>query len=284
MTLIAVGAAAGCGASVAVTGDAGAEGGRRASAIYVQVDVGNGTQCALSLGGRVVCHNAVMQPSAPAFTEVSAGQFFACGLTSNRTIECWGADDGGQAKAPAGAFTQVSAGEGFACGLRPGGAVECWGDSKYQALAVPNESFQAIGAGAYHACGVTVGGSAVCWGGVNAFGAWMPPATEPVAHVEGGSKISCALLVSGGVACGGLVPPAGTFVQLAVGYTHACGLRPDRTVACWGDDAKGQATAPPGEFASVSAGWELSCGVRVDGTIACWGQSAENVTSFFAQQ
>jgi hypothetical protein len=103
-------------------------------------------------------------------------------------------------------------------------------------------------------------------------------------HVEGGSKISCALFVSGGVVCGGLTPPAGTFTQPAVGYTHACGLRPDRTIECWGDDEKGQATAPPGEFASVSAGWQLSCGICVDGTISCWGLNADYVTSFFGQQ
>jgi hypothetical protein len=269
---LVAGGAIGCGQSVAVPGD------------YVRVDVGNGAQCALLRDGRVSCRNTMTPPSGSTFTAVGAGQLFACGLTSNQTIECWGANDGGQAKPPAGTFTQVTTGEGFACGLRPGGAVECWGDSKYQVLVVPAESFQSIGAGAYHACGVTVAGNAVCWGGVNAFGASTPPATEPVAHVEGGSRISCALLVSGAVVCRGLTPPDGTFEQLTVGYTHACGLRPDRTVECWGDDAKGQATAPPGEFASVSGGWELSCGVRAEGTISCWGQSAEGVAAFFAQR
>jgi hypothetical protein len=32
------------------------------------------------------------------------------------------------------------------------------------------------------------------------------------------------------------VPP-GTFTQAAVGYHHACGLRPDRTISCWGLNA-----------------------------------------------
>jgi hypothetical protein len=79
------------------------------------------------------------------------------------------------------------------------------------------------------------------------------------------------------------MPPAGAFTQLAVGYTHACGLRPDHTVECWGDDDNGEATAGPGEFASVSAGFARTCGVRTDAAILCWGQNANDLNDFFAQ-
>ena len=38
-----------------------------------------------------------------------------------------------------------------------------------------------------------------------------------------------------------------------------------------GDDDYGQFTPPAGEFTSVSAGDNHACGVKRDGTVACWG-------------
>ena len=38
--------------------------------------------------------------------------------------------------------------------------------------------------------------------------------------------------------------PDGTFLSISTGFTHACDIRTDRTIACWGDDASGQSTVP----------------------------------------
>jgi hypothetical protein len=74
-------------------------------------------------------------------------------------------------------------------------------------------------------------------------------------------------------ACATAIPP--TFVSVSAGGVHACAVRTDSTVACWGagraPDNYGQATPPAGTFASVSAGTWHTCGVKTDGTIACWG-------------
>ncbi len=58
---------------------------------------------------------------------------------------------------------------------------------------------------------------------------------------------------------------------MSLGDRHACALRADRTVACWGDNTNGQTDAPDGEFTTVAAAGTRSCGLRTDGTIACWG-------------
>ena len=52
---------------------------------------------------------------------------------------------------------------------------------------------------------------------------------------------------------------------------HACAVRDDGAVVCWGLDHLGQASPPPGEFTSVSVGNNVSCGVRAGGEIECWG-------------
>ena len=69
------------------------------------------------------------------------------------------------------------------------------------------------------------------------------------------------------------LPAAVRFTTIDAGYGHACGLRADGTVACWGDNHFGQAEAPGGQFTAVSAGGEISCAVDQDQAIVCWGAS-----------
>ena len=70
-------------------------------------------------------------------------------------------------------------------------------------------------------------------------------------------------------------PSMGRFSCISAGWEHTCGLKADGSIACWGDDYKGEATPPGDRFASVSAGWSHSCGVRDDGTVACWGDNED---------
>ena len=58
------------------------------------------------------------------------------------------------------------------------------------------------------------------------------------------------------------------FKTVSAGWTHACGVKTDGTIACWGDNSAGKATPPTGAFVSVSAGGLYTCGLKTDGTIA----------------
>lgn len=71
---------------------------------------------------------------------------------------------------------------------------------------------------------------------------------------------------------GALIPPdEGDFTAVAVGWDHSCGIRRDRTVTCWGDNAKGQAAQPDGEFVALAAGRSHTCGIDARQEIVCWG-------------
>ena len=71
------------------------------------------------------------------------------------------------------------------------------------------------------------------------------------------------------------LPAVVRFTQIDAGHGHTCGLRADGTVACWGDNRRGESDAPSGRFSVVGAGREYSCGLRQDGTVACWGAGVD---------
>lgn len=66
----------------------------------------------------------------------------------------------------------------------------------------------------------------------------------------GSEDDTCVIHLDGTIECAGLKdklsrPPSGRFVQMDVGHDHACAVRADGSVACWGNNLFGQATPPP---------------------------------------
>ena len=74
-------------------------------------------------------------------------------------------------------------------------------------------------------------------------------------------------------------PIAARWKSVSAGVAHACGVRDNGEVTCWGStidsdlNYTGQAEAPPGKFESVSVGAYHTCGILEDWTIKCWGDN-----------
>ncbi len=51
---------------------------------------------------------------------------------------------------------------------------------------------------------------------------------------------------------------------------HACAIKTDASLTCWGYDVDGEATPPSGSFKALSVDYHGACAIRTDGTLACW--------------
>jgi hypothetical protein len=96
------------------------------------------------------------------------------------------------------------------------------------------------------------------------------------------------------------VPPSPTdygsvftikYIDYSLGFDHACALRNDNRIVCWGNNIEGQATVPNADavlskqlgvgisvsadrdWAAVSSGWSHTCGLKAAGYIICWGSN-----------
>jgi alpha-tubulin suppressor-like RCC1 family protein len=85
-----------------------------------------------------------------------------------------------------------------------------------------------------------------------------------------------------------------TFVQVAAGFIHTCGLTADGAAFCWGSNEYSQLGADASaagcgglpcsqspvevsggrRFRSIAAGWVHNCGISTDSNTYCWGGGA----------
>lgn len=127
------------------------------------------------------------------------------------------------------------------------GALAVWGDdSAHQVTDAPTGEFRAIAkGGAFQGLAIRADGTLVLWGGFNDPLA-VPPVPAAIANDE--------------------------FVDVAIGRSHALALRPDGSVAGWGNNTSGQLNVPAGiRFEVVTAGNSHSIGLAEDGTLYGWG-------------
>ena len=138
--------------------------------------------------------HAVLQPTEidvdRHFMALDASNTFACAVSDEQEIYCWGANDAGQVGAEPGPeipsphqlesealFEKVATGLDHSCGLTEQGEVQCWGGNELGQLGngeqSPNEEvgavhfdyeFDDLGAGNFITCGLTQDGEIVCWG------------------------------------------------------------------------------------------------------------------------
>lgn len=101
--------------------------------------------------------------------------------------------------------------------------------------------------------------------------------------ISAGYRSACALRTGGSLACfgdnsrGQSHPPSGSFKQVSASGFNVCAVRTSGTLVCWGRGGSGRLLPPSGTFTQVSTAATYACGVRTGGALACWGGD----TSFY---
>lgn len=224
---------------------------------------------------------------------VAAGGRHTCLINAGRVL-CWGGNEQGQVgdgdiesratpTRVAGdiELVQVAAGVSHSCGITRSGDAFCWGsgeqgqlgDATTTARTAPvrvagSFTFRSVVAGRAHSCGLTTGGDIVCWGS-NASGQLGDGTTT--------NRSTPVRIATGGV----------SFISVAAGWTHSCGLTTEGVALCWGDNRAGQlgagdrvsrrtAAAVSGDvrFTSIAAGSAHTCAVASNGEVYCWGRNS----------
>ncbi len=214
------------------------------------------------------------------WSQVSAGEGFSCGLTTEGILACWGDDDQGKASPPAGSYVAVTVGRSHACALAADGAVTCWGRDGEGQGSPPDGAYAQLAAGNDFTCAIKQSGEATCWGR-DAEGQTTAPGIG-FAQVSAGARHGCGVTAFGEAACWGndtdgqASPPAGNFDHVSAGRRHSCGLEPSGGLVCWGCSQidTGGCDPPGGPYTQVSVGGSHSCAVNAQDRVSCWGAGA----------
>jgi len=228
-----------------------------------------------------------------ALRTIVAGGAHACALRADGSVGCWGRNDDGQLgdgtrtprSLPAAVSgltaTAIAAGQRHTCAVRSGGTVACWGAddagqlgdgggvSRDEPVAVANlTGAVSVAAGADFSCAVLNDGTVRCWGAddVGQLGdegaAAATRLPSPVAFLDGVRTVSAF-------------------------WRHACAVRDDETLWCWGANNAGQIgngtivdqrrpVRVPTLMAvrAAGTGQAHSCAVTRAAGLFCWGDNA----------
>ncbi len=232
--------------------------------------------------------------TASAVRGVFAGESHTCAEVPGRGLFCWGSDAmgqiagvGGEVPEPVqgGSTIRGDGGADHTCYVDDTNVPVCFGSNVAGQMGdgttssdpepptrVEGVRLIEIGAGINFTCGLTADeGSVLCWG-ANRNGVLGP---------DLGAVFASPTRVT---------PEGERFISVAAGGYHACAVRSDGTVFCWGFGNSGEIgigvvsdsiTEPTavgcdledcsGDWTSVAAGAFHSCAIRADGSMRCWG-------------
>ena len=232
----------------------------------------------------------------PLQSSVALGDSHTCVIKSNGDVYCWGAGASGRigdgttwdritpVKVPTiSNAIAVTASNASTCALIMGGSLKCWGlngngqlgdgttTNRLSPVSVSSlgSTVRAISSTAFSTCALTTVGGVKCWG-LNSNG-----------QVGDGTTAARYLPVD-------VIGLTSGVVAVSAGSTHACAIKADGTVKCWGQNQWGQlgdgstADKPTpvdvlslGDTAvAISASNVKTCALLASGTVKCWGSSS----------
>lgn len=196
----------------------------------------------------------------PVITAV--GGHVACAIDENKVASCWGPKYVANQEGIATNGPQVAL-----VPLDLGPVIDISVGTKYEPI-----------------CAVLVSGKVRCWSDISKLGLTIEPGTLNFSKVVVGVSQICTINLASQVECwqhgvgvgrkvDSVPSNLGTVRRLALGRLHACAIKIDDTVQCWGDNTDGQVSVPAnlGKVTDLDAESDRTCAVNLSGQIICWG-------------
>ncbi len=199
-------------------------------------------------------------------TQIAAGHFHTCALTTLGGVKCWGSGGNGQlgngtldpqstpadvlatgGGTPLRGITQIAAGDSHTCALTTSGGVKCWGYGEYGGLGNGTTTSD-------QSTPVNVLATGERRDGVTLSG---------VTQITAGAAHTCALTTSGGVKCWGY----GAYGQLGTGTTPDTRSTPVNVLATGGSPGGNTLSG----ITQIAAGDFHTCALTTLGGVKCWG-------------
>jgi alpha-tubulin suppressor-like RCC1 family protein len=234
--------------------------------------------------------DAVDAPPATGWVSVSAGIEHTCAIDNQGGLWCWGSNRLGQLGQPLTTrnslptkvnnetWTMVSGRGLHTCAIRSDKTLWCWGSNSNGQLGigttvtdgslnrVTDKSFTFVETSRANTCAIDDAGRLSCWG-------------------ENLSKQIGDPAQNGDAKAPVTVDAQATWLTVAVGDSHACGLHADHTLWCWGSNRLGQLNGMGGvmpeampilafqdnDWAAITTFAATTCGLKSNGSASCWG-------------
>jgi len=302
---------------------------------FVKIDAGARHTCALAADGVAYCWgydgdwalgpSRFVPRSRPTavntglrFVDIAAGSQHTCGLTAQGTLHCWGISSWGggyvlptEIAGPT-AHLDVTSTFGHVCSRTQDAHVACFGLAwagqlgpsvapteivSSTAVVVPGlTEVEHVTTGKSHTCAIAAEGAVWCWGSGDAGQLGIGEGAGTCQLGPDGEDAPCALEPF-------RIAGAESYIDIAAGLFHTCGLLSSGEAECWGDDAADQLGVDEGAtsectwvveglgilrdcelvprpasgstiFASLDAGSLHTCGTTSDGDAFCWGSNS----------
>ena len=239
--------------------------------------------------------------------EIAAGPRHSCGIKTDGSLWCWGANDNGQLGlghqtdmamptrvGPKSDWAQIKLGhrEGTSCALNEDSTLFCWGRNRYSQMgdrrgdqSIPTkvgDGYASVQTGADHTCAIKSDNTAWCWGS-NSDGQLGN------ANIQSATSTPTEVLGPDGSAA------FNDWQKLSVGDDSTMGIRTNGVLYGWGKNYNGQlghGTIPSTGFwpdlpdvahpipvnisqavawGEISTGGDHTCGIGNGDNLWCWG-------------
>ncbi|NOT09792.1 MAG: hypothetical protein HOP28_16490 [Gemmatimonadales bacterium] len=226
------------------------------------------------------------------------GTSFTCAITTSSELYCWGRSRAGETGfgvssiehlvptlVPGGLrWRSIAAGFRNSCGVTIDKDLYCWGENAWglvgdgtttnrpsPTLVPGGRKYKTVRLAGNLGCALTTANQPFCWG----------------LNVRGGVGVEMGLGTFAGISVLTAVSGGQTFIDIAPGSDHVCGLTAGGAIRCWG--ARGYGNLADGttdfsmapvavsggrRFTQLSAGINSTCGVSASGgEVYCWGRN-----------